>query len=97
MTSLDQRVCNCSCHTDGREDCADCCAYKAQVERDVLQARIIELRRVLRAARNVVGSAAAAAPSAPLRIARTKVYEQIDTALLIAVSIINSTEKKERQ
>ena len=33
---IDQRVCRCLCHDDGREDHSACCAHKAQVERDTL-------------------------------------------------------------
>ena len=36
MMEIDQRVCRCLCHDDGREDHSACCAHKAQVDRDAL-------------------------------------------------------------
>ena len=44
MPMVDQRVCNCVCHADGREDDSECCAYKAQCERDELRTQLAEAR-----------------------------------------------------
>jgi hypothetical protein len=65
------------------------CHKIMELKRDVR-----ELRRVLKQSKNIVGSAAAALGPCPLRDARVKVYEEIESVLASTGVASGETEAK---